>query len=98
LPKLQVNLSDTKYKSLMRLIDVCIPHFDEGPQESAPAPPPGARDNSGVFPPLPLLFGSRAPEYNVDDHDADGDVGTSEKDLFFDAEDGGTEVSETTLP
>jgi vacuolar protein sorting-associated protein 13A/C len=28
LPKLQINFSDTKYKSLMRLIDVCIPQFN----------------------------------------------------------------------
>ncbi|KAH9898385.1 vacuolar protein sorting-associated protein 13 [Cubamyces lactineus] len=32
LPALQVNMSDTKYKSLMRLIDVSIPHFDDPEQ------------------------------------------------------------------
>ncbi|KAH9849745.1 vacuolar protein sorting-associated protein 13 [Lenzites betulinus] len=34
LPALQVNMSDTKYKALMRLIDVSIPKFDD--EEHAP--------------------------------------------------------------
>ncbi|KIY52729.1 hypothetical protein FISHEDRAFT_63685 [Fistulina hepatica ATCC 64428] len=35
LPTLQVNMSDSKYKALMRLIDVCIPKFGD---ESTPVP------------------------------------------------------------
>lgn len=38
LPHLKVNFSDTKYKALMRLIDVCIPHFDDD-DDKQEAPP-----------------------------------------------------------
>ncbi|KAI0639418.1 vacuolar protein sorting-associated protein 13 [Trametes polyzona] len=34
LPALQVNMSDTKYKALMRLIDVSIPNFDDGAEQA----------------------------------------------------------------
>ncbi|KAE8355847.1 hypothetical protein BDV28DRAFT_20786 [Aspergillus coremiiformis] len=34
LPELHASISDTKYKGLMKLIDIAIPHFDEGNQES----------------------------------------------------------------
>ncbi|KAE8396464.1 hypothetical protein BDV23DRAFT_423 [Aspergillus alliaceus] len=34
LPELHASISDTKYKGLMKLIDIAIPHFDEGSPES----------------------------------------------------------------
>ncbi|KAI5452535.1 Vacuolar protein sorting-associated protein 13, variant 2 [Naganishia albida] len=48
LPRLHVNLSDTKYKSLMRLIDIAIPKSEEPPADdvAAKAPP-----RSSEFPP-----------------------------------------------
>ncbi|GAA5969299.1 hypothetical protein JCM11641_007543 [Rhodosporidiobolus odoratus] len=40
LPTLQVNLSDRKYKSLMRMIDVAIPKFGEPDPKNAPTTRP----------------------------------------------------------
>jgi vacuolar protein sorting-associated protein 13A/C len=98
LPTLQVNLSDTKYKSLMRLIDVCVPKF-EGDADKEP-PPPTTRTVSGAFQLPSGLFGQPETEYNIDDEDEDvndddddDDEGSvSREDLFFEAEDGSSEV------
>ena len=35
LPELHASMSDTKYKGLMKLIDIAIPHFDEAKDSSA---------------------------------------------------------------
>lgn len=65
LPSLHVNLSDTKYQSLMRLIDVCIPNFDQG--NAAPAPPaPTTRQANTTF---QGLFGQKGIEYTIDEHE-----------------------------
>ncbi|KAJ5086558.1 hypothetical protein NUU61_007865 [Penicillium alfredii] len=37
LPELHASMSDTKYKGLMKLIDIAIPQFDDGKQSSDPA-------------------------------------------------------------
>lgn len=54
LPNLHVNFSDSKYKTLMHLLDVTIPHFDDdvqmagGPQLSGPLfERPHADDENG---------------------------------------------------
>lgn len=95
LPTLHVNLSDVKYKSLMRLIDVCIPRFgiDEAVGTSSivtRTPNDGFQLSSG-------LFGQSETEYNVEEDgetgDEDGDEGpSSHEELFFEAEDGSVEV------
>ena len=93
LPTLKVNLSDTKYKSLMRLIDVAIPKL--GDEEEAGRPPPkplaGPQPKSG-FRLTSGLFGPTEQEYNVDDEgDKDDKVPTSnslDDDEFFEAEEG----------
>lgn len=56
LPALKVNFSDAKYKSLLRLIDVTIPHFgdDEPSASSNLRLPPG-------------FFGESGQEYHIDD-------------------------------
>lgn len=48
LPTLQVNFSDRKYKSLMRMIDVALPKFDDpnAPPPSRPSIEPAARHTS----------------------------------------------------
>lgn len=88
LPSLQVNFSDSKYKSLMRLVDVCIPHFDD-----ARSSPETKRTVSGGYQLAGGLFGQAEPEYNIDDHDEDDNEGalTTREDLFFDAEHDSTE-------
>lgn len=97
LPTLQVNLSDTKYKSLMRLVDVCIPKF-EGDVEKE-SPPTNTRSISGAFQLSSGLFSQPEIEYNIvdddddDPDDDDDDEGSASRDdLFFEAEDGTSEV------
>ncbi|KAH9937704.1 vacuolar protein sorting-associated protein 13 [Fomitopsis serialis] len=77
LPSLQVNLSDTKYKSLMRLVDVSVPHFDDN--ESTTSHP---TVSSGEYLKLPSGFfgASEEAEYNVDD-----DEHEDHDEEFFDA-------------
>ncbi|GAA5859573.1 hypothetical protein JCM8547_006147 [Rhodosporidiobolus lusitaniae] len=101
LPSLQVNLSDRKYKSLMRMIDVAIPKFDEPSGDKAPQRPDihtAARHTSFA------QSRNRIPKDDDDDHlsvggdidsDAGTDGGTDEdedgkeggKDEFFDTQD-----------
>jgi vacuolar protein sorting-associated protein 13A/C len=63
LPALQLNFSDSKYKSILRLVDVTIPKFDNGDHsgvDSTAVMAPGYQLSSGLFD-LPQT------EYNVDD-------------------------------
>ena len=95
LPTLQVNFSDSKYKSLMRLIDVCIPHFgDERELHKTDISQPRPAI-SGRF----HLFGLSEAEYNVDSdedeeekYQPDGDPALKEEEQFFEAEDGSSQV------
>jgi vacuolar protein sorting-associated protein 13A/C len=95
LPTLQVNISDMKYKSLMRLIDVCIPNFNDDADVAAPTP---ARKSS--LEPLqlpPALFGHPEPGYIVEDgNNHEGDESSSRDEQFFEAEDGSAEVGIST--
>jgi vacuolar protein sorting-associated protein 13A/C len=102
LPTLHVNLSDTKYKTLMRLIDVAIPNFDDS---SAPAiadatapvvpaagpvrPAAPTRVVSGGFTTLTTgLFGGADHEYNVDTDTEESDDQQEEQDEFFEVQEG----------
>ncbi|KAF8974033.1 vacuolar protein sorting-associated protein 13 [Flammula alnicola] len=96
LPSLQINLSDTKYKSLMRLIDVCVPHFGD---ESLPPSFEPAQHGSAAFQLPTMLFGQSDAEYNVDDDEDEQQQATdsrsiSQEDQFFEAEDGSSEHPE----
>ncbi|PPQ80804.1 hypothetical protein CVT25_001929 [Psilocybe cyanescens] len=96
LPSLQVNLSDTKYKSLMRLVDVCIPHFGE--ETDTLDFSPQAAPSASTFHLPPTFFGQSDNEYNVDDDDddqhQDSDSRTALEEQFFEAEDGTSEHPE----
>ena len=70
LPSLHVNVSDAKYKSLMRLIDACMPKFDDNVPDSTPI---AGGNSSGGFQ-LPPLFALPDVEYNLDDDGNDGKV------------------------
>lgn len=101
LPSLSVNLSDTKYKSLMKLIDVCIPKFDDDSDTAAaavvaPAPPPANRNPSGAF---QGLFGQKGEDYTVplDEDDGEKAENTPKSDVFFPAPDGNAEVCHEPL-
>lgn len=68
LPTLQLNFSDSKYKSVLRLVDVAIPRFDNGDAsaiDSTAVASSGYQLSSGIFD-LPET------EYNVDDEDYTG--------------------------
>ncbi|KIM48205.1 hypothetical protein M413DRAFT_439924 [Hebeloma cylindrosporum] len=95
LPSLQANMSDTKYRSLMRLIDVCIPHFGDEQDTVGPALPP-TRAIAGGFQLPTTLFGQSEQEYNVDDDDEGHQDNrlTSQDEQFFEAEDGSLEHPE----
>jgi vacuolar protein sorting-associated protein 13A/C len=71
LPTLQLNMSDIKYRSLMRLVDVCIPHFGD----DAPKKPQIPEAQKGEFPLSPLpptfalpgVFRAKETAYTVED-------------------------------
>lgn len=88
LPSLQVNLSDTKYKSLMRLIDVCIPHF--GIEKSSTEP---VQVVPNTFQLSNTLFTKIDSEYNVDDDEDDDNPAMTQEEQFFEADDGSSTVS-----
>ena len=89
LPSLKANLSDTKYKALMRLVDVCIPKFDD--EEAVPAPSPSDRNTSGAF---QGLFGQKGVDYAValDEDDGEGHENITHEQLSFEADEGKVEV------
>ncbi|KIP11945.1 hypothetical protein PHLGIDRAFT_21259 [Phlebiopsis gigantea 11061_1 CR5-6] len=104
LPSLQINLSDTKYKSLIRLIDVAIPNFDD---ESDLLPRPAlAKQKSGAHAfrlPSGMIFGKGDQDYHLDDDpevsDKDGDVqpnpdSNSDQGELSEVEDGSIETPE----
>lgn len=92
LPSLKANLSDTKYKSLMRLVDVCIPKFDDD-DKAVLVPPPANRKTSDAF---QGLFGPRGIDYTValDENDGDEPENASQahEEPFFEADEGNIEV------
>jgi vacuolar protein sorting-associated protein 13A/C len=88
LPSLKANLSDTKYKALMRLIDVCIPQFDND-EKAVPAPSPTDRNTSAAF---QGLFGQQGIDYIVD---LDEDDREGHEEPFFEADEGNVEVCAT---
>jgi vacuolar protein sorting-associated protein 13A/C len=79
LPSLQLNVSDIKYQSLMKIIDVAIPKFDDNDGATSSmgqTPPPSS---TMTFPSAPPLFGQATSEYNVHDDDpVDSGEGKSE--------------------
>ena len=71
LPSLQLNMSDIKYRSLMRLIDVCIPHFgDDAPKKPQVPEVPKNEFPLSPLPPtftLPGVFRAKETSYTVED-------------------------------
>lgn len=93
LPNLHVNLSDAKYKTLMRLIDVAIPQFGEESEKHRSRPSPSYIDAEPVLPLSAGLFSPTGPEYNVDDDHSETEHASSNRDdMFFEASDGTSEV------
>lgn len=100
LPSLHVNLSDTKYKTLMRLIDVTIPQFgEESERRHKPKPSPPYIDTEPIVLPLSAgLFSPTGLEYNVDDNQSEAEhASTNRDDVFFEASDGTSEVIDIVI-
>lgn len=78
----------------MRLVDVCIPRFDNE-TETQVSPPPAAVATSRGFQLPSGLFRQPETEYNVDEDDSDeiDEEDTSPReDEFFEADDGTLQV------
>ena len=94
LPELKVNLSNVKYKSLMRLIDIAIPKLGE------PEPEPKKVVKRPELHGLPLstnVFAQSTHEYTVDEEGpedgGDGEAEHGHGDEFHDASEGTPVVS-----
>ncbi|QRV76706.1 vacuolar protein sorting-associated protein 13 [Ceratobasidium sp. AG-Ba] len=89
LPELKVNLSNQKYKGLMRIVDIAIPNFGD---ENMTASQIKQKPNKEPAPPRPLALPSnvfsRAAEYEIGDVDVETSSSTSRDEDFFEAEDG----------
>ncbi|TFK77101.1 vacuolar protein sorting-associated protein 13 [Pluteus cervinus] len=88
LPTLQVNFSDSKYKAIMRLLDIALPKLGD---DKPPKPlPQSAKNPQGFILPAPF-FGPSNSEYTVHNengsNDSEGDDDGA-GDEFFEAEDG----------
>ena len=100
LPSLHVNLSDTKYKTLMRLVDVTIPRLgEESEKRYKPKSSPGYIDTESIVMPLSTgLFSPTGLEYNVDDDQSETEPASTNRDeIFFEASDGTSEVADTVI-
>ncbi|KAI6047634.1 vacuolar protein sorting-associated protein 13 [Pisolithus marmoratus] len=82
LPSLHVNVSDAKYKNLMRLIDIGIPNLDDDSKDATN----GVDQGSLAFPLSAGLFSSE-PEYNIDDSQSDEEDRPSTQGGFLKARD-----------
>ena len=100
LPTLQLNMSDIKYRSLMRLIDVCIPHFgDDTPKKPPVSEVPKSEFPLSPLPPtftLPGVFRAKQTAYTVEDQASIMENPKEEEEdneVFFEAPSGDTDVS-----
>ena len=99
LPTLQLNMSDVKYRSLMRLIDVCIPHFGgDAPKKPQIPEVPKSEFPLSPLPPtfaLPGVFRTRETAYTVEDRasTAENQEEEDNDEEFFEAISGDVNVS-----
>jgi len=101
LPTLQLNMSDVKYRSLMRLIDVCIPHFgDDAPKKPQVPDAPKGEFPLSPLPPtftLPGVFRAKETSYTVEDQayvvGNQKEEGEDNDEEFFEASTGDADVS-----
>jgi vacuolar protein sorting-associated protein 13A/C len=71
LPTLSMNLSNVKYKRLMRIVDIAIPRFGDGKEQAKAVAVPELVNKQDALRLQGGLFGGQeAPEYNVEDDDS----------------------------
>ncbi|TIB10448.1 hypothetical protein E3P92_03204 [Wallemia ichthyophaga] len=100
LPELTINISERKYQSMMAIIDVAIPHFDDNNNNNANAhahipskPTKKQTENENTHARRGSIFtsGGDLPTYDLDVHDDDGESVTGSLseaetvDRFFEA-------------
>ncbi|KAH8926014.1 hypothetical protein BT69DRAFT_1239533 [Atractiella rhizophila] len=85
LPDFRINFSDRKYKMLMRMIDIAIPHFDDEPNELPAIPPPPRNRRLSI---LPFGAGEEDEPISFDGDEEEKTMGSKEKDEFFEASEG----------
>ena len=74
LPQLHLNFSDTKYKTLMRLLDITIPRFGDGDESAASV------QKSGQLP-SGELFSTGHSDYSMDGSQSDKDANSEHHEL-----------------
>ncbi|CEL57657.1 Vacuolar protein sorting-associated protein 13 OS=Saccharomyces cerevisiae (strain ATCC 204508 / S288c) GN=VPS13 PE=1 SV=1 [Rhizoctonia solani AG-1 IB] len=98
LPELKVNLSNQKYKGLMRIIDVAIPHFGDDMDVSSSKlkpKPEHSPERPSALPTSGNVFSRRQQiSYAIDDVDAESSNDESDQD-FHDAD--GEKISDMQL-
>ncbi|KAH7345058.1 hypothetical protein B0J17DRAFT_763771 [Rhizoctonia solani] len=86
LPELKVNLSNQKYKGLMRIIDIAIPSFDDDTDTPANKPKPksdvGPERPSALPMPGNVFSRQQQVSYAIDDVDAETSSGGSAQDFY----------------
>lgn len=101
LPELQVNFSDRKYHTLMKFIDVAVPHFDSDDEEEDKTLNPEDLEILKSPVATTMKLGRKpVPEYNLDDHHdtrslksvSSHDKSKDDEDQFYEVLDGMTEV------
>lgn len=95
LPELTINISDKKYQSMMAIIDVAIPHFDDN---APPKPTKKASDDTRTHGRRSSIFtAADFPTYDLDVHEDEGESvagSTSDADTvdnFFEAPESGAD-------
>ncbi|KAG8928477.1 hypothetical protein FRC01_005870 [Tulasnella sp. 417] len=104
LPLLNVNFSNTKYKGIMRFVDISIPNFDGDTTDTPQARPSTTPAITSATRPdpfqLPSNFFRSTDVYLIDDADRSTIAGEEDSDgeeTFVDAENGSIELSRSTV-
>jgi vacuolar protein sorting-associated protein 13A/C len=93
LPELKVNLSNQKYKGIMRIVDVAIPKFGDDVETPAANKSKEKHNKEPARPsalPLPSNVFSRPAGYEI--RDVDVETSSSSSQDFFEANDGETDL------
>lgn len=92
LPSLRVNISDTKYKALMKFVDTAIPKFGRAEFISDSQHVQVNNDTApDILKPSGFFLSDQLVDYPLEDGNDDNSV--KDKDSFMDAEDDSSSVS-----
>ncbi|KIO33566.1 hypothetical protein M407DRAFT_3889 [Tulasnella calospora MUT 4182] len=104
LPLLNVNFSNTKYKGIMRFVDISIPNFDGDTKDTPHARPSTTPAITSATRPDPFQLSSNffrsTDRYLIDDADHStigGDEDSDAEDTFVDADNESIDLSRSTI-